>query len=322
MVDQPNSDTEQQKGTHDAGQPPPPPLLPKKEAGDSGTDPEAGKGNPGAQAPPKTRWQRFKTWVWPMDFSDAVMLTLTAAIAIGTVVSAAAIFLQWREMVKGGTDTGLLVGYAQRQADDADKIKLSADKQANAAQQFADTAVLINNSLGNAVEKLDAQAKASAASIKATQEAMRLDQRAWVGVLAQMDKPEVGKPLIGKALITNSGKTFAVKMTIQTHLAISRTKLDVLPTIPSVLWGESIGLLIPNRPYESHVTFRDASGTPLKSIQQEIDNLTTGGFYVYIFGEVHYNDVFQQPHETDFCWWRSGTEEVDFIQCDTHNTAD
>jgi len=189
-------------------------------------------------------------------------------------------------------------------------------------RDFADSADSIDTGIETAERDFAKMAGNSAASIKATQEAMRLDQRAWVGVLAQMDKPEVGKPLIGKALITNSGKTFAVNMTMQTHLATSRTKLDVLPVIPPFHGGESIGLLIPNRPYESHVTFRDAAGVPLKSLQQDVDNLNTGGYYVYIFGEIRYSDVFNRPHETDFCWWRQGIEELEFTQCDKHNTAD
>ena len=99
-------------------------------------------------------------------------------------------------MVKGGADTAALVGYAQRQADDADKIKLSAEKQATAAQKFADTAGLINSGMGDAVKKLDAQARASAASIKATQDAMRLDQRAWVGAFgAMVSEVKEGMPI-------------------------------------------------------------------------------------------------------------------------------
>jgi hypothetical protein len=123
MEDKPNGNTGQQKETPDAGQPPPPPLIEKKEGSNTGNDRETSKEAPDTQAPPKTRWERFKAWIWPMDFSDAVMLVLTAAIAFGTIVSAVAIFLQWREMVNGGADTTA--------------IKIAAQQQATAAQQFA-----------------------------------------------------------------------------------------------------------------------------------------------------------------------------------------
>src|ERR1019366_136473 len=85
-------------------------------------------------------------------------------------------------------------GYAQRQADDADKIKLSADKQAIASQQFADNAALINSGVGHAVNKLDAQAKATQGSANAAQsaaktadKALHVSERAYI---------VVGQPLI------------------------------------------------------------------------------------------------------------------------------
>jgi uncharacterized protein YecT (DUF1311 family) len=58
----------------------------------------------------------------------------------------------------------------------------ASKKQACAAKSFADTAALINSGIGDAVKKLDAQAKTAADSIQATHKAMRLDQRAWVGL--------------------------------------------------------------------------------------------------------------------------------------------
>ncbi len=114
--------------------------------------------------------------------SDKVMVFATCVIAVGTLVSAAAIILQWREMVKGGADTSALVGYAQRQADNADKIKESAYKQASASQQFADTAALINGGIGDAVKKLDVQAKATQKFAQIAKDSLYLEQRPWVGI--------------------------------------------------------------------------------------------------------------------------------------------
>src|ERR1700722_5812630 len=71
--------------------------------------------------------------------SDRIMIAATIVIAFGTLVSAGAICFQWYEMHLGGNDTKALVGYASRQAADADKIKASADKSAQASRDFADT---------------------------------------------------------------------------------------------------------------------------------------------------------------------------------------
>ena len=121
-----------------------------------------------------------------MSNSDKIMVWATCVIAAGTLVSAAAIAFQWREMVKGGADTSALVGYAQRQADDADKIKSSADKQAAAAQRFADTAGLINSNVNDAVGKLDAQARAtqrSANAAKSAADTAIAGLRPWIKIM-------------------------------------------------------------------------------------------------------------------------------------------
>ncbi len=116
MDDQPRGNFQQKEGERQTFHPPPPPLIKEKEAGERGADTKAESAEASTETPAKSRWGRFKIWVWPMEFTDAVMIVLTIAIAIGTLVSAAAIFMQWKEMVKGGADTGALVGYAQRQA--------------------------------------------------------------------------------------------------------------------------------------------------------------------------------------------------------------
>ena len=105
-----------------------------------------------------------------MSTSDLVMSIATIFIALGTIVSAVAIFLQWREMVNGGEDTTA--------------IKVAAQKQSDAAQKFADTAVLINGNISDAVRKLDAQAKATQAATSASIDALMCPKEhmsRWMG---------------------------------------------------------------------------------------------------------------------------------------------
>jgi hypothetical protein len=150
--------------------------------------------------------------------SDRIMAAATVVIAVGTLVSAGAICFQWREMVKGGTDTSALVGYAQRQADDADKIKLSADKQAVAAQGFADTAVLTNGGIGDAVKKLDAQAKATQSSARNAETALIVSERAYLAVGINdfsYDTKSVLLPIVNTGHIpAGRGKTTIHEMTV------------------------------------------------------------------------------------------------------------
>jgi hypothetical protein len=82
-----------------------------------------------------------------MSKSEKIMVWATCVIAAGTLMSFGAIRLQWKEMVKGSEDTTA--------------IREAAQKQADAAQMFADTASLINGNINDAVAKLDAQARAT-----------------------------------------------------------------------------------------------------------------------------------------------------------------
>jgi hypothetical protein len=101
-----------------------------------------------------------------MSTSELVMMWATIVIAAGTIVSAGAIFLQWREMANGSSDTTA--------------IKLAAQKQADAAEQFADTAGFINGNIGDAVKKLDAQAKATQDASRNAKDALHVSERAYL----------------------------------------------------------------------------------------------------------------------------------------------
>jgi hypothetical protein len=58
----------------------------------------------------------------------------------------------------------------------------AATDQADAAQQVSDTAEEINNRMSDAVDQPTTATDHAKVSIQATQEAMRLDQGAWLGI--------------------------------------------------------------------------------------------------------------------------------------------
>jgi hypothetical protein len=105
--------------------------------------------------------------------SESLMTKLTGALVLVGLLQFGAAFLQWKtmdkqlgEMKSGGIDTHALANAASDQAD--------------AAQQFSDTAEDINGRMQDAVDQLEASANNAKASIHATQDALRLEQRAWV----------------------------------------------------------------------------------------------------------------------------------------------
>ena len=121
---------------------------------------------------------RFKRFLHFFSKSEWVNVFLTSVIAAMSVVGT---FL----VIQGGKDTARIRDAAEKQA-------CAANKSAQASRDFADTAAKINSGIGDAVGKLDAQAKAiedsrrssdsaSLQSLNASIESSRLDQRAWVG---------------------------------------------------------------------------------------------------------------------------------------------
>src|ERR1700686_2566217 len=128
------------------------------------------------------------------------MIYLTGAIAFFGLCSVVVGLLQWRamngqlrEMHEGGIDTHALADAASNQAD--------------AAQQFSDTAEDINGGIADAKEQLEAAVKHAKRSIQATQDATRLDQRAWVVVKGISGVPTLNQPLSLNVFFMNTGKT-------------------------------------------------------------------------------------------------------------------
>lgn len=236
--------------------------------------------------------------------SDWIIAIFTIVIGIATIVQAVIAY----HAVK---DSGI----------EAEKMIRAANTQAKAARDFADSAIRTEGTIKAAEGDFQAMANSSKQSIEATQNAMRLDQRAWVAQVGMtMDAPEVGKQIHGSVTWSNSGRSFAKKVKPLCHFSFVPDELareDSLTKLVSrgstaVGFG-SIGVLAPNAEYK----------TPLESMKplSEMDKYRISvEWYTYIWGELTYDDVFHQPHTTIFCSFRHGSTG-DFIQCPFHNDA-
>ena len=110
---------------------------------------------------PPPRWARLKSALKFLSKPEWVNVVLTVVIAGTGVVG---IIL----VIKSGQDTQKMVG--------------ASEKSAKAASDFATSAAAINRNVAATQRDFETMAKNSEAAIKATQESMRQDQRAWVGV--------------------------------------------------------------------------------------------------------------------------------------------
>jgi hypothetical protein len=232
---------------------------------------------------------------WPM-------IILTAIIAIAT---AANVIVYWCESESSSKQTQKLIDTAKIQAN-------AAGDQADAAQQFSDTAEDINGRMSDAVDQLTAAAENAKTSIKATQDALQLEQRAWVFISAMQLKPLVlNDPFTVEYLIKNEGKTPAtprkegrIFMWISPGRPAGRLD-DVAPT-PE----HRVGVIFPETVYgPSPISSTDNGG---QRVVQAGDiasyNAKPPTLWIYIYGRLVYTDAFGKGHTTSFCAVSNGTD--------------
>src|SRR5256885_11766673 len=97
-------------------------------------------------------------------------------------------------------------------------------------------------------------------------QAMRLDQRAWVAPQSLVIHPKSGEPIFAQAVIANSGKTFAFKVSTDFSLKFSHERLDIEKYVQSPARQApktipSLGILAPNVPYTLNVTLDEIQPT-------------------------------------------------------------
>jgi hypothetical protein len=323
MNDKPDNGSQQTQGTSQTSKTPPPVLPKKEEATQADQNPQDGQAVPDNQEPPKTRFQRFKKWVWPMEFSNAVMILLTAFIALGTIVSAVAIGFQWHEMHEGGKDTTAIAKAAKQQA-------CAAQKSAQAARDFADSAANINVGITAAVKELGRQARevelsrntsseTSQKALEASISNFHRDQRAWVGVIKIEGALKSNQNFSPTAYFMNSGRTPALHVRASMGVVPGVVGREpFLPTWPDNGRG-STNQFMPGVLYENSVPMTE----DYKKIIESGDFLTelnSGSRTVYVMGRFDYTDTFGEPHWTTFCHFI--TQLHAWVACTKYNESD
>lgn len=155
---------------------------------------------------------------------------------------------------------------------------------------------------------------------------MRLDQRAWLGIVAIKPVPkvpEIGKPIEAIVEIRNSGKTPARKIVV--GVIGQPVKAGDNPTFsyePSK--NLSFGTLFPN----SSVTLplnmskEPDTGTVFPLSQETLDAIAKGQLAIYVHGRADYEDIFGVPHWTTFCGKLNATFDGHYGACQDHNDTD
>lgn len=162
-------------------------------------------------------------------------------------------------------------------------------------------------------------------------ESARLEQRAWVGPIEIIPPPASfyvdGAPRFVKAFekvtlgvrITNSGKSPALAVNSKVNLKFVKSSekfiADYPPAETKII--SSTYVLQPGMKME-------LSSLPTKRplTVVEIEELKKGGWTLYLYGEITYDDIFEKtPHVTHFCLALS-TDLSQLVSCSSYNTAD
>lgn len=153
--------------------------------------------------------------------------------------------------------------------------------------------------------------------LRATERSLKVDQRAWVGpkTFAIVNLPlEANKPIKVGIDYLNFGKTPALNVSgfAQPDLVVSTAQLKFSK------WGE---------PLESDrsVLFPGSSNHILRNFyaipEPVFSDLLKEKSFLYIYGNIGYEDVFGFHHWTHFCL-RYSIPDAGFVYCETFNDVD
>ncbi len=277
-----------------------------------------------------------------MSAFERSMLRLTQAAITISVITGLIFAGQLYEMWQNGRQTEKLIGAAGTQAEAAGDMANAAGDQVDAADNFADTSEEVNRKISDAVGQLKAAADSANASIKVTQQAIRLDQRAWVAVERISNTPtlELGKEFEIEVTVKNTGKTPA-KSAIMIMRWDSFPK-GIKPNYSADNGGKeasgifvSRALIAPNaeysrktKPFQPGLDWVDANQSSTAQTKETIKKsflkrFTDGDMIFYIHGRIDYEDIFHCQHWTTFCSELAfDHEKATTHVCEEHNDAD
>jgi hypothetical protein len=208
------------------------------------------------------------------------------------------ISLQWHEMKSGSVDTHALADAAKKQSEKMSNMSDAADKIRQAAQ---DMVIQDQRIADNARNSLDASNRQSQAALDATVKNFQRDQRAWLGVSDDTYSIAETGPETSSAIVLNTGKSPAIdilcRITGTTKLKGDDLRDSDIIYPPGLLTLEQ-GTIFPNQHFPLN-----AGGPSMEVGAQKIwfENVQSGAWIQYFFGELRYKDVFGNDHWTHFC---------------------
>ena len=232
--------------------------------------------------------------------SERLMIGLTAVIALTGIWGGYVVYWQLKvtegqltEMQTGSADTKIIAGAAKTQADNTKKL-------ADATESLAEST---RNSVAQGKAALDASIETS-----------RLDQRAWVGVVAARNpivKP--GFPVGLEVKYVNTGKTPAFKFNADIAIRYQPTNEKFIPEFTKPITNPSTLIILPQMDVWS-----DASKAKVMLTQEQIDSVIAGTAMLYVLGRFTYRTLNTNAGGV-FCMYFQRNLSAPPSWCDTYN---
>jgi hypothetical protein len=205
-----------------------------------------------------------------------------------------------------------MVGTGQQ----TDKLIDSAKRQNEAAESFSKSASRISDRIDATEKDFERIARSSETSIKATQESIRLEQRAWLAVWEFRILPADQKGAIRLSLdVVNTGRSPAVHI----EMALTRMVLDrpsMLDEPPHVTPKLQFRSTAPIPPQGKHTMATEES---VSALGNDYEGIKSGAKVLYEFGKIRYLDIFGKPHTTQICLFMAKPEDQLLSNCGSGN---
>ena len=244
----------------------------------------------------------------PMSSFERATIRWAKAAVIMAALAAIFVCLQWWEMREGGKDTHDLAVAAKTQAERITNMSTAADQIRQATQ---DTVAQEKRIADNARDSLAASNRANGATLQATINQFRQEQRAWVGV---QDVNPVGgftekEPWQATVVFFNSGRTPARHVETSGMFLtspfpiheppqedIKQLTFRPAPSIaPQSYYRQAFGLPVGAEP---PMTFQLEGQQTLIS---QYPLIKSGRLFLYYFGILRYKDNAGVQRDTHFC---------------------
>ncbi len=221
------------------------------------------------------------------------MISLTAAIVVLTGVN---VWIFYRESEGSARDIrelttkagDMVTSFSQSLAEDRSAIRdiLQENREA------------LGISEGQINSSLRESASQSRAALQADTHQAQMDQRAWVGFVA--DNVTVNVNEIDQAVVVqNTGKTPAFNVRMKSQGKLIPRGDEVSQPDYKTRWqfggGEESASTMPSG------NVRQIFVPPVALTPEGVNQIRSGSVILYQFGFVTYDDVFRRHHRTDFC---------------------